>query len=102
MRLLFEALLGGAGAVVGARWARVGPEDEDRLRARQEEGVAVEGVTGFAGELERLDLGGDGEGEEAEQDPPQRREPDPFQHPLDVERGPRRARPTRLLLPAPA
>ncbi len=34
---------------------------------------------GIAGELEGLQLGGDGEGEEAEQDPPERREPDPFQ-----------------------
>ena len=36
----------------------------------------------FAGELEGLELGRDGEGEEAEQDPAQCRDADPFQDPL--------------------
>ena len=39
---------------------------------------AVQGVARFAGELERLQLGGDREGEEAEQDPSQSGDPDPF------------------------
>ena len=81
--LLFEALLRGRRAgLLGVGRAGVGAEDEDRLRARQQQRVAVQGVLRFAGELEGLQLGGDGEGEEAEQDPAERGDPDPFEHPL--------------------
>src|SRR6185369_1325228 len=80
LRLLFEALLGGV-AIAGAGWSRVGAEDKDRLRARQQERVAVQGLAGFAGELEGLDLGGDAEGDEADQDPGEGGEADPFEHP---------------------
>ncbi len=81
--LLFEALLRGGGAgLLGVRRPGVGAEHEDRLRAGQQQRVAVQGVLRFAGELEGLQLGGDGEGEEAEQDPAERRDPDPLEHPL--------------------
>ena len=71
--LLFEALLRGRGAgLLGVRRPRVGADHEDRLGAGQQEGAAVQRVLRFAGELERLQLGGDGEGEEAEQDPAER------------------------------
>ena len=87
VRLLFEALLRVRRAgLLGVGRAGVGAEDEDRLRAGQQERVAVQGVLRFAGELEGLQLGGDGEGEEAEQDPAQSRDPDPFEHPLERRR----------------
>ncbi len=77
--LLVEALLRRSPRSLGVGWSRVGAEDEDRLRTGEEDGVAVEGVLRFAGELERLQLGRDREGEEAEQYPSQRRQSDPFQ-----------------------
>ncbi len=80
--LLLEALLRGGGAgLLGVRRPSVGAEDEDRLRAGQQERVAVQGRLRFAGELERLQLGGDGEGEEAERDPAERRQPGPLADP---------------------
>src|SRR6185312_7857129 len=84
--LLFEALLRGRSGPFGVRRPRVGAEDEDRLRVEEQEGVAVEGVLGFARELERLQLGGDGEGEEADEDPADDGDPQPFERPLDGER----------------
>ena len=85
--LLFEALLRGRRArLLGVGRAGVGAEDEDRLRAGQQERVAVQGVLRFAGELEGLQLGGDREGEEAEQDPAERGDPDPLEDPLAASR----------------
>jgi len=97
LRLLFEALLGSF-VVAAARRARVGAENEDRLRLEQQERVAVEGVPRFAGELEGLQLGGDPEGDEADQDPGERRDPDPFEDAADVEGRSRRSRPARLTI----
>ena len=60
MGLLFEAFLSWSGGdatgsgFLGVGRAGVGAEHEDRLRAGQQEGVAVEGVPDFAGELEGL------------------------------------------------
>jgi len=79
--LLLEALLRGRGArLFGVRRAGVGAEDEDRLGAGQQHRVAVQRRLRVAGELERLQLGGDREGEEAEQDPAERRQAQPLQH----------------------
>ena len=81
--LLVEALLGrrvpGLG---GVGRAGVGADDEDRLRVDEQERVAVQRRLRFAGELEGLELGRDREGEEAERDPAQGRDADPFQDPL--------------------
>ena len=82
--LLFEALLRrGRPRFLGVRRAGVGAEDEDRLGARQQQRVAVQGFLRFAGELERLQLGRDREGQEAEQDPSQSGDPDPFENSLE-------------------
>ena len=71
--LLLEALLRRRGAgLFRVRRAGVGSDHQDRLGAGQQQRVAVQRVLRFAGELEGLQLGGDGEGEEAERDPGQR------------------------------
>ena len=64
----------GAGADVGA-------EHEDRLRRDEHERVAVEGVGDAVGQLGLLDLGREREGDVAEQDPPERRDPRPLEGP---------------------
>ena len=93
--LLFEALLRRRRPrLLGVGRAGVGAEDEDRLGARQQQRVAVQGVLRFAGKLERLQLGGDREGQEAEQDPSQSGDADPFEDALET--GARRPRPAAL------
>ena len=98
--LLVEALLRGGGArLLGVGRAGVGAEHQDRLRAGQQERVAVQGRLGVAGELEGLQLGGDREGEEAEQDPAAAAIPTHFSARLTVQRfgGLGRSRPGRFV-----
>ena len=81
-----------------ARRPDVGAEDEDRLRADRQERVAVEHVVDAPVELRALDLRGDREQDDAEEDPPRRRDPDPFE---DAPPG-RLRRPRQLRLGGPA
>ena len=97
VRLLFEALLRVARA--RAPWCPAGGR---RCRSRgssaalvSRKGLPCSAVLRFAGELERLQLGGDGEGEEAEHDPAGGGDPDPFEDPLAARARPRQRPPDR-------